>query len=99
MQLLTQEIVERIPKLYQTENQIDPIVQIKLFYPDFSWTWYVIEFDGKDTFFGFVVGEFSELGYFSLRELEKNRGRFGLEIERDIHFIPTPLSEIKKLNN
>ena len=31
------------------------------FYPDFNWTWYAIEFDGKYTFFGLVDGFEEEL--------------------------------------
>ena len=37
-------------------------------------------------FFGFVAGDFPELGYFSLRELESVNGPFGLRIERDLHY-------------
>ena len=41
------------------------------------------------TFFGYVnlIGkDCAELGYFSLDELESFKGRFGLGIERDLHF-------------
>jgi Protein of unknown function (DUF2958) len=44
-------------------------------YRDFGWTWYVIEFDGEDPFFGLVDWFERELGYFSLRELQRTRGR------------------------
>jgi len=37
-------------------------------------------------FFGFVAGDFPELGYFHLRELESVNGPFGLRIERDLHY-------------
>ena len=46
------------------------------------------------TFFGFVVGHFPELGYFSLSELQSVRGPWGLPIERDLHFKPRPLKDI-----
>jgi hypothetical protein len=36
------------------------MVWVKFFYPDFSWTWYGIEFDGKDFFYGYVEGNFPE---------------------------------------
>ena len=98
MKLLTQEIIKKLPQLYKTENQRDPLVVVKFFFPDFSWTWYGIEFDGKDTFYGFVAGDFPELGYFSLSELKKNRGKLGCSIERDSYFLPKPLSEIRKLH-
>ena len=68
---------------------------VKFFTPDSYWTWYATEFDGTDTFFGLVDGQEQELGYFSLKELEDARGPLGLPIERDLHFDPTPLSEVR----
>jgi hypothetical protein len=91
-QLLPPEILARLLKLGATEGQKDPVAQVKFFYPDFGWTWYAIEFDGTDIFFGLVDGDEKELGYFSLSELLENRGKLGLEIERDLHFEPTPVS-------
>ena len=67
---------------------------VKFFTPDGNWTWYASEFDGEDTFFGLVDGHVRELGSFSLSELKSVRGRFGLPIERDRHFTPTPLTEL-----
>lgn len=67
---------------------------VKYFTPDSSWTWYATEFDGQDTFFGLVQGLEEELGYFSLAELQQVRGPLGLPIERDLHFQPTPLSQL-----
>jgi len=95
MQLITTELAQRLPAIGGTEHQSDPLVQCKFFYPDFQWTWYVIEFDGDDLFFGLVDGDFLELGYFRLSELRANRGKWGLPIERDLHFQPQPLSELK----
>lgn len=97
MKLLTEEIKKQLPPLYSQENNPDPKVVCKFFYPDFSWTWYAIEFDGKDLFFGYVAGGECELGYFSLSELLSNRGKMGLPIERDLYFEPKSLSEVKKL--
>jgi hypothetical protein len=48
------------------------------------------------TFFGLVDGFEMELGYFSLSEIKSVRGRLGLPVERDLHFKPQTLSEIKK---
>jgi hypothetical protein len=56
MKLLTKELLKQLPPLYSQENEKDPMVICKFFYPDFSWTWYAIEFDGKDIFFGYVAG-------------------------------------------
>ncbi len=98
MKLLTKEIRDKLPPLYSQEEVQDPMVQVKFFTPDSNWTWYGIEFDGKDLFFGWVVGFEMELGYFSLRELQSARGPMGLAIERDKWFKPMPLSEVKKLH-
>src|SRR3990167_8008450 len=96
MKLLTKQLLKQLPPLYSQEENPDPLVVCKFFTPDFNWTWYVTEFDGKDTLFGHVVGFESELGYFSLSELQKLRGKLGLPIERDLYFKPCKLSEVKE---
>jgi len=96
MKLLTEEIKRRLPKLYKTEVQEDAIVQVKFFTPWTSWSWYAIEFDGNDLFFGLVDGMCQEFGYFSLKELESLQGPAGLKVERDIHFQPKPVSTYLK---
>ncbi len=95
MKLLTEELRRTIPRLYATEREQDPLVAAKFFTPWSSWTWYVLEFDGEDLFFGLVCGHERELGYFSLSELESIRGPGGLRIERDEHFTPARLSAVK----
>ena len=96
MQLLTEHLKQILPPLYSKEKEKDPWIVCKFFMPMTKWTWYVTEFDGKDTFFGFVAGEYPELGYFSLSELEKLEGPYGLGVERDIYFEPVRLSEVQK---
>ena len=76
MKLLTKELLKQLPPLYSQENEKDPLVICKFFYPDFSWTWYAIEFDGNDLFLGCVAGFECELGYFSLAELKANSGKW-----------------------
>ncbi len=97
MKLMTKELLCKLPKLYSTESDKDPKVICKFFTPWSNWTWYATEFDGEDTFFGYVVGFDKEIGYFSLSELESVNGPFGLKVERDLYFDPQPLSEVKKL--
>ncbi len=94
--LLTAELRRRLPLLYATEEKTDPTVQAKFFTPWTNWTWYAIEFDGEDVFFGLVDGHELEMGYFSLSELESIRGPGGLKIERDRHFEPAPLSKVRQ---
>lgn len=98
MQILTKEITNRLPVLYTQENTQDPMVICKFFTVWSNWIWYAIEFDGKDTFFGYVVGDFPELGYFSFKELKEVEGPYGVGVERDLYFEPCPLSEVKRLH-
>jgi hypothetical protein len=95
MQLLTHELRRRLPALYAQEAAgLEAIAYAKFFTPDAHWTWYATEFDGRDTFFGYVLGDFPELGYFSLADLTRVRGALGLPVERDRYFRPTPLREL-----
>jgi len=95
MKLLTKANEASLPALYANEKVADPIVQVKFFTPDSSWTWYATEYDPKERrFFGLVDGHEKELGYFMLDELASARGPMGLPIERDRHFKPCPLSEV-----
>ena len=97
MKLLTKANRKSLPPLYAQENAGDEAVAyVKFFTPDSNWTWYAMEFDGEDIFFGLVDGHEEELGYFSLAELQSVRGPWGLPIERDLHFSPTKVSELRK---
>ena len=109
MELLPKELQEQLPPLYSQQNEQDPLVICKFFHPLSSMTWYAIEGSPVDAdgyydtdkpkvdflFFGWVYSDFPELGYFSLNEMQEvNVG--GLGIERDLHFQPKRLSEVKK---
>lgn len=94
MKLLTKQVRRRLPRLYETEAQEDPIAVVRFFAPDSSWVWYATEFDGEDVFFGLVRGLVEELGYFRLSDLRCAKGPLGLFIERDKWFEPTPLSKL-----
>jgi hypothetical protein len=97
--LITDEIKAKLPPLYSTGKQRDQaIAQVKYFLPSSGWTWYATEFDGEQILFGLVVGVDTELGYFTLDELEDAKGLFGLPVERDLYFKPTSLAEIRKLH-
>lgn len=87
MQLLTQELIQKFPKLYEMEDKKPEEVPViaKFFHLFSSWTWYATEFDGEDLFFGFVAGSYPELGYFSLTELKS----LGWQIERDLYLSET----------
>ena len=63
--LMPESVMKQIPALYAAEDQEDPMVCVKYFTPDSSWTWYVTEFDPCDRLcFGLVNGLETELGYF-----------------------------------
>jgi len=97
--LLNGESRQRLPKLYsQEEKGLQAEAVVKFFTPDSNWTWYATEFDGDDLFFGLVVGFETELGYFSLSELEGVKGPLGLPIERDLHFEPTCLRKLMDMH-
>ena len=93
-ELMPTDIAERIPPLYATEHEADPMVHLKWFTPDSSWTWFVTEYDPQDRLcFGLVHGHERELGYFSLDEIESVLGPLGLRIERDLYWERRPLSQ------
>ncbi len=102
MRIMTQDIIQRMPKLYSQEHVKDPVCILKIFSPDHAWTWYVVEAqlqeDGDWIFFCKVVSPFcpeGELGYVLLSELQSIRGALGLPVERDLYFKDRPLSLCK----
>lgn len=98
MALLPKEMAEQLPALYANEELgLAAQALVKFFTPDSNWTWYASEYDPTtQIFFGYVIGLEDELGYFSLEELEEARGPLGLPIERDEHFKPASLEELRE---
>ena len=97
MLLLTQENKKTLPALYSTEETPleDKICHVKFFHSFSSWTWYAVEFDPEEgIFFGWVDGNCPEWGNFSLQEMETLKVK-GLGMERDMHFTPKPMKEIR----
>lgn len=92
--LLPKAVRDALPPLGSTSGESDPLVIAKFFTPDGGWTWFAIEFDGVDTFYGLVQGLETEFGQFSLGELLEIRGRLGLPVERDRFFTATRLSAL-----
>jgi len=100
MELLPEEVRSHLPPLYSQEHEPDPLVICKFFHPLSNMTWYATEgsVEGDDfIFFGWTHSDNPELGYFSLNEMQAVQVR-GLGIERDEHFTPMKLSEVKKLH-
>jgi hypothetical protein len=69
----------------------DPAPVVKLFTPDAGATWLLTELDPRDPDIAFGLCDLGlgspELGYVSLAELATVRGRCGLPVERDLHFV------------
>jgi hypothetical protein len=103
MKLLTKKLRERFRKLGFQDGNEDPTVIAKFFYPGTGAVWFATELNEEDDiFYGYVslINQkgYNEWGYFSLEELEKFQGRFGMKVERDLYFTEQPMTEAKKAN-
>lgn len=95
MKLLTKELKRKIPKLYAQDGLgTNAIIYAKLFCPWNQWTWYILEWDGNDTLFAYVLGEYREYGFVSLKELASIKGPLNLKVERDLYFVPQRLQDL-----
>ena len=93
----SKERLNQMPSLYSTQDTPLQKKEVWLHFFIGGCDWWAVEFDheGGDIFFGFVIGFEPEFGYFSLSELESVRGPLGLPIERDLHFKPKSLEELR----
>lgn len=102
MQLMTKTIEKKARAQYPKGNDLESQkVVAKFFDPTGSWTWYLMNQDPEDPdyLWGIVKGFEVEIGSFSLSELQRVRGGFGLGIERDRWFRPLPAQEVwERLN-
>ena len=95
MELLTEELKEKLPTVQEMDQKEDPMVLAKYFHPLSNWTWYACSFDPESRiFYGLVDGHELEFGPFSLDEMREVEVK-GLGIERDLHFKPLKLSELE----
>lgn len=98
--LIPKTIQKQVPKLYATEKELlgDRTAYARYFHPMSSYTSYLLEYDPKEKLgFGLTtMGYEWELGYMSIEEMQSVKV-MGLGIERDIHFRPKALSQIKEL--
>jgi hypothetical protein len=104
MKLLTKAVLASLPKLYSTDDipLEEKIAVCKFFDPCGRYTNYVFEGepqeDGDVLFFSYVVSplgpDCDEMGNTTLFEMQSVKNRFGLGIERDLHFRPTKMGEI-----
>ncbi len=97
MDLQKNKLLEEIPPMgSQNGKGLEAIAFMKFFTPWSYWSWYPVEFDGYDTFYGFVDGIEKEFGYFLLSELKNLKGPFGLKVEVDEYFEPKQIKKIIK---
>jgi hypothetical protein len=96
MKLLTKSIISKLPPLESTDGKDPRKIKIpcKFILPGTQWRWWPFEFDGDDTFFGFVEEYEKELGYFTLEQLHQKRGPFRSQVERDKFFSSCKLSDL-----
>jgi hypothetical protein len=92
--LLTKQDLANLPPIGSQEGKGDEAIAYVHFFLD-SWDWFAVEYNQKDEFYGLVKGFEEELGYFSLSELQGIKNSMGLGVERDMHFKPTPLSQLR----
>ena len=98
MKLITKSIEKELAKypLYSQDSKGDNAIAVCKFFLQ-GYTWYVLEAEknGDDyEFFGITVGQFTELGYFTLSQLKNVRGKWGLGVERDRGFKPTKVKDL-----
>jgi hypothetical protein len=94
MKLLTKELERRFAELGEQDIP-NPIVVTRFFHPFSNWVWYATAYDPRHRmFFGWVKGDYPELGYFSLDEMMAIKVG-GLGIERDLGWTEKHLDEVK----
>ena len=89
--------LRRLPKLYETESVPGKEKIIKKHFYLGHCHWFAVEFDGQDTFFGYVIlhGDLinAEWGYFSFQEL-KEVAVMGFEVVCDENWSAKPFSRV-----
>ena len=108
MELLTQEIRNQIPELTSQEELEDPVVYVKFFVPLSNRVWLATEGEpvldeiGEEIdfeFFGRIHGREVQWGSWTLNDLLAVKDTSGsVDVKRDPHFDPKPISEIGKRN-
>lgn len=98
MKLITKAVEKELAKypLYSQDSKGDNAIAVCKFFLQ-GYTWYVLEAEKNDDdyeFFGIIVGQHTEYGYFTLSQLESVTGQWGLRVERDRGFKPTKVKDL-----
>jgi hypothetical protein len=98
--MLRDDLEALLPPLYAQEAlDEDAIAFVHFFNPCGVGDWWITEGspEGDDfIMFGLCDLGCPELGYVSLNEMEAVRGPLGLGIERDLHWKPRTLQEVRE---
>jgi hypothetical protein len=89
MKLFTKEIEAKAQAQYHLGSDMEKqAIVAKFFNPTGAGTWYLMNQNPNDPDYcwGAVQLFETEVGSFSKSELENYRGKFGLGVERDLHF-------------
>ncbi len=93
--------LEKIPRLYETEAIPPKNKLIHLHFFIGGCDWYIAEYDGEDTFFGFAIlnqdYQMAEWGYISFVELKEINVYGRLEIDHDLYWSVKAAGEIEKI--
>ena len=98
MELMTKELAKTIPALYSQDGKgYDATVYAHWFSPYTGWDWYCTEYDPDEGLcFGLVKGMATELGYWTVHELEEVNESYGFPlIERDLYWTPCKLADVR----
>jgi hypothetical protein len=98
MKLITKQLQKELAKypLYSQDGKVEDAVVVCKFFLQ-GYTWYVLEAEKADNgyeFFGIIVGQHTEYGYFTLSQLESVTGQWGMRVERDRGFKPTKVKDL-----
>ena len=96
----TKEELDKLPRLYETEEVPIGEKMICLHFFIGNCDWYITEHDGNDLFWGYAIlgdPEMAEWGYISFRELRQLKIRPGIEVDRDLYWNPRKASEVDKI--
>jgi hypothetical protein len=94
------KVLANIPALYSGDEipLEDKVALARVFSPIMSWSWYCFEAGTESRaclYFGYVFGDFPEMGYFAEEEWQDANGRYPGSIEFDFTFEPRPFSAVQ----
>ena len=92
--------LSEIPKLYANEHIPLQEAVVHLHFFSSGSDWFITEFDGKETFFGYALlgGDYinAEWGYINFNEMKAINVK-GMEIDCDLYWQKRPACEVNKI--